>query len=174
MLSLHAHDPVPPLVGHLPMGTAPDDPRPVRVDSRAVRRDGRPWLPVMGEFHFSRFPESRWRHELLLMRAGGIDVVATYLFWNHHEEVRGRHRFDGNRDVRRFVELCAGLDLAVAVRIGPWSHGECRNGGFPDWLADRLCWFDLFYKTMQFNQLHGISKCIDLSVFTPSAIYSIQ
>ncbi|WP_230565010.1 beta-galactosidase [Saccharothrix luteola] len=139
MLSLHVHDPVPPLVGHLPMGTAPDDPRPVRVDSRAVGRDGRPWLPVMGEFHFSRFPEARWRRELLMMRAGGIDLVATYLFWNHHEGSRGQLRFDGDRDVRRFVELCAELDLAVSVRIGPWSHGECRNGGFPDWLADVDC-----------------------------------
>ncbi|NUT47429.1 MAG: beta-galactosidase [Saccharothrix sp.] len=139
MLSLHANDPGPPLVDHLPMGTVPGDPRPVRADSRAVSRDGRPWLPVMGEFHFSRYPDALWRRELLLMKAGGIDLVATYLFWNHHEEVRGQYRFDGNRDVRRFVELCAGLDLAVSVRIGPWSHGECRGGGFPDWLSDVDC-----------------------------------
>ncbi|MEU4446981.1 beta-galactosidase [Actinosynnema sp. NPDC050801] len=139
MLSLHAHDPSPPLVGHLPMGSAPGDARPVRVDSRALSRDERPWLPVMGEFHFSRFPESLWRRELSLMKAGGIDVVATYLFWNHHEEVRGQRRFDGNRDVRRFVRLCAELDLVVSVRIGPWSHGECRNGGFPDWLSEVAC-----------------------------------
>jgi hypothetical protein len=25
----------------------------------------------------------------------------------------------------------------VWVRIGPWVHGECRNGGFPDWLCAR-------------------------------------
>lgn len=139
MLSLHAHDPVPPLMGHLPMGTAPGVARPIRVDSRTLSRDGRPWLPVMGEFHFSRFPDSLWRRELMLMRAGGIDLVATYLFWNHHEETREGYRFDGNRDIRRFVELCAELDLAVSVRIGPWSHGECRNGGFPDWLSDVDC-----------------------------------
>ncbi|MFD0200377.1 MULTISPECIES: beta-galactosidase [Saccharothrix] len=139
MLSLHAHDPGPARAGHLPMGSAPGDARPVRVDSRALSRNGRPWLPVMGEFHFSRFPESLWRRELSLMKAGGIDVVATYLFWNHHEEVRGQRRFDGNRDVRRFVQLCAELDLAVSARIGPWSHGECRNGGFPDWLSEVDC-----------------------------------
>lgn len=127
------------LAGHLPMGTAPDDRRPISVDSRTVRRGGQVWLPVMGEFHFSRFPADLWRHELLLMRAGGIDVVATYLFWNHHEPERGTYRFDGSRDVGRFVDLCAELDLAVAVRIGPWSHGECRNGGFPDWLAKVDC-----------------------------------
>jgi beta-galactosidase GanA len=119
VLSLNAHEPVP--------------------NPHVVRRDGHPWLPVSGEFHFSRFPAALWRREPLMTRAGGIDLVATYLFWNHHEEVRGHHRFDGDRDVRRFVELCAELGLAVAVRIGPWSHGECRNGGFPDWLSDVDC-----------------------------------
>ena len=140
MLSLHAHDPVPPLTGHLPMGSPSGVARPIRVDSAALSRDGRPWLPVMGEFHFSRFPESRWRRELLLMRAGGIDTVATYLFWNHHEDVRGQRRFDGKLFVGRFVELCAELVLSVSVRIGAWSHGECINGGFPDWLYEVDCW----------------------------------
>ena len=23
------------------------------------------------------------------------------------------------------------------MRIGPWAHGECREGGFPDWLVDK-------------------------------------
>jgi hypothetical protein len=26
-------------------------------------------------------------------------------------------------------------DLYVWWRIGPWGHGEVRNGGFPDWLV---------------------------------------
>ncbi|WP_245936131.1 beta-galactosidase [Streptomyces cahuitamycinicus] len=109
------------------------------MDSRRVLRAGRPWIPVMGEFHFSRYPAVEWREELLKMRAGGINLVATYLFWNQHEEQRGAYRFDGDLDIRRFVELCAALGLSVAVRIGPWSHGECRNGGFPDWLAGIEC-----------------------------------
>ena len=27
--------------------------------------------------------------------------------------------------------------LEVFVRPGPWVHGECRNGGFPDWLMKK-------------------------------------
>jgi hypothetical protein len=27
--------------------------------------------------------------------------------------------------------------MPVWLRVGPWSHGECRNGGFPDWLVKR-------------------------------------
>ncbi|MGP4115109.1 beta-galactosidase [Streptomyces sp. 4N509B] len=139
MLSLRAQEPPAPLAGHLAMGSPRGAPEPLTVDSRRLSRAGRPWIPVMGEFHFSRYPADEWREELLKTRAGGVDLVATYLFWNQHEEERGRYRFDGGLDVRRFVELCADLDLAVAVRIGPWSHGECRNGGFPDWLADTGC-----------------------------------
>ena len=42
--------------------------------------------------------------------------------------------FSGNRNVRRFVELCARHGLHVIVRLGPFCHGEVRNGGLPDWL----------------------------------------
>ena len=27
--------------------------------------------------------------------------------------------------------------MKVWLRIGPWAHGECRNGGFPDWLVEK-------------------------------------
>lgn len=134
MLSLHAPAASPALTGHLPMGSSDTAPHSLTVDSQSLIRDGRPWIPVMGEFHFSRYPAAEWREELLKMKAGGIDLVATYLFWNQHENERGTLRFDRDLDLRRFVQLCAELDLALVVRLGPWSHGEARNGGHPDWL----------------------------------------
>ena len=30
------------------------------VNSRCIERDGQPWMPVMGEFHYSRCPEGEW------------------------------------------------------------------------------------------------------------------
>ncbi len=119
------------------MGEAPD--RAIRVNSRHLSRGGRPWLPVSGEFHFSRCPAEHWPEELVKMRAGGITVVSTYVFWIMHEERRGRFRWDGDLDLRRFVVLCGELDLDVVARIGPWAHGEVRNGGFPDWLLATDC-----------------------------------
>ncbi|WP_328947484.1 beta-galactosidase [Streptomyces sp. NBC_00184] len=139
MLSLQVRAPSVPLVGHLPMGSSASAPHSVTVDSWSLFRDGRPWIPVMGEFHFSRYPAAEWREELLKIKAGGIDLVATYLFWNQHENEAGVFCFDGDLDVRRFVMLCDEIGLAVAMRIGPWSHGECRNGGFPDWLEETGC-----------------------------------
>jgi beta-galactosidase len=124
---------------HLPMGSGEGTATPITVDSRKLSRADVPWLPVMGEFHFSRYPAAEWREELLKIRAGGIDTVATYLFWNQHEEQRGTLRFDGALGVRRFIELCAELGLYAVVRVGPWVHGECRNGGFPDWVQKTDC-----------------------------------
>src|SRR5665811_1498989 len=42
------------------------------VDSVSLVRDGKPWMAIMGEFHFSRCPEAEWRDELLKMKAGGV------------------------------------------------------------------------------------------------------
>ncbi|MGC1659337.1 MAG: beta-galactosidase [Candidatus Acidiferrales bacterium] len=96
-----------------------------------------PWLPVMGEFHFSRYPEAYWEEEILKMKAGGVQIVSTYVFWIHHEEIEGQFDWSGQRDLRHFVELCGKHGMYVFVRIGPWDHGEVRNGGFPDWLLSR-------------------------------------
>jgi hypothetical protein len=116
------------------MGGVSPSGRRIAVDSRSLLLDGKPWLPVMGEFHYSRYPEKYWREELLKMKAGGVDVVATYVIWIHHEEIEGQFDWTGQRDLRRFIELCHETGLSVYLRIGPWDHGEVRNGGFPDWL----------------------------------------
>ncbi len=104
------------------------------VNSRYIERDGRPWMPVMGEFHYSRCPEGEWADELRRMRAGGIDIVATYVFWNHHESVPGRWDWSGRRDLARFARLAHEAGLLFYLRPGPWVHAEARNGGLPDWL----------------------------------------
>ena len=104
------------------------------VNNRYLLRDGAPWLPVMGEFHYARYPDAEWEREILKMKAGGVEIVATYVFWIHHEEVEGRFDWSGQRNLRRFIELCGRHGMYAWVRVGPWAHGESRNGGLPDWL----------------------------------------
>lgn len=97
----------------------------------------RPFFGICGEIHFSRLAHDRWEEALLKMKAAGINIVATYVFWIHHEEEQGQFRWDGDLNVRRFIQLCARHDLKVILRVGPFCHGECRNGGLPDWLYGR-------------------------------------
>ncbi|MEW9551711.1 beta-galactosidase [Nonomuraea sp. NPDC050783] len=140
MLSLTVPGPAgAPLRGHLVMGEEPGVPGAVTADSRHLWRGGRPWFPVSGEFHYARYPAAEWREELLKIRAGGVTAVATYVFWNVHEARPGRFDWSGDRDLRRFVTLCAETGLDVVARIGPWAHGESRHGGFPDWLLAAGC-----------------------------------
>ena len=106
----------------------------VGANERSLLKNGRPWFPVMGEFHYSRYPRGFWDESILKMKACGLSIVGTYVFWIHHEEIEKEYDWSGNRDLRRFIELCAERNMSVLLRIGPWSHGECRNGGFPDWL----------------------------------------
>lgn len=100
-------------------------------------RDGKPWFPVMGEMHFTRYREDLWEESLRKMKAGGVTIVSTYLIWIHHEEEEGVFRFDGCRNVRKFIETCGKVGLDVFFRVGPWVHGEVRNGGFPDWVVEK-------------------------------------
>ncbi len=107
------------------------------LDSRSLLLNGRRWTPVMGEFHYSRYPATEWRAELAKMKAGSVDIVATYVFWIHHEEVEGAWNWSGDRNLRAFIEAAAAENLKVIVRLGPWCHGEVRNGGLPDWIVAR-------------------------------------
>ena len=134
---LRVHVPGPPLRGHLELGEPESAPDRIEVTGRWLERGGRPWIPVTGEIHYSRLPRERWRDVLGHARAGGLDSVATYVFWRVHEPEPGRFAWSGDRDLRAFVELAADHGLDVVVRLGPWAHGECRYGGFPDWLVER-------------------------------------
>ena len=105
------------------------------VNSQYLTLNGKPWIPVMGEFHFSRYPETEWEQEILKMKAAGVEIISTYIIWIHHEETEGTFDWSGQRDLRRFVELCGRHGMYVYPRIGPWAHAEVRNGGFPDWVV---------------------------------------
>ena len=119
---------------HLHLGGISPSGGSIAVNSFYMEMDGKPFIPVLGEFHYSRYPREQWEEQLRKMKAGGINVVPTYVFWNVHEPEEGVFDWDGNKDLRAFVELCGKVGLWSIVRIGPFCHGEMRNGGLPDWL----------------------------------------
>lgn len=104
------------------------------VNSQYWSRDSKPFLPVSGEFHFSRYDNSQWKRELLKMKASGVTFVSTYIFWNHHEYKQNEYDFEGNRDIKKFLSVCREIDMPCILRIGPWAHGECVYGGFPPYV----------------------------------------
>lgn len=131
------YKPTPVLRGHLHMGGSNPAGERIDVNSQYLERGGKPFIAVMGEYHFSRDNRANWPQELAKMRAGGVTIVATYLFWIYHEETEGHFDFTGDLDIRTFILEAQRAGLEVVIRIGPWAHGECRNGGFPDWLQHK-------------------------------------
>ncbi|AGC69232.1 beta-galactosidase Bga [Thermoclostridium stercorarium subsp. stercorarium DSM 8532] len=114
-------------------GTDPDG-NVISFTNYYMEFNGRPFFAISGECHYSRVPESRWEDTILKMKMGGLNIVSTYCFWIHHEEEEGVFNFSGNRNIRKFLQLCHKHQMYVIVRIGPFCHGEVRNGGLPDWL----------------------------------------
>lgn len=109
----------------------------IEVDSYGFVIDGKHQIPVMGEMHYSRVPAADWRREIRKMKAGGITILSTYVFWIHHEAEEGLWDWSGNKDLREFIHICGEEQMPVVLRIGPFSHGEVFQGGFPIWLTDK-------------------------------------
>ncbi|WP_072541579.1 beta-galactosidase [Bacteroides mediterraneensis] len=120
--------------GHLKLGGSNPSGERIEVNSYYMSIGGKPVIPVMGEFHYSRYPECQWEEEILKMKVGGVTVIPTYVFWSIHEEQEGVFNWTGNRNLRKFLQLCQKHGMWTVVRIGPFCHGEIRNGGLPDWL----------------------------------------
>ena len=111
-----------------------------------LMRDEKPWFPVMGEFHYSRYRDDLWEESLRKMKAGGVTVVSTYAFWIHHEEEEGVYDFTGCRifryscgSVHGVMEKCEMVDFrtgcwksrfrfaAMIRRIWCWRDGVIQN-----------------------------------------------
>ncbi len=118
----------------LPQFDAAKDTEHLQFTNYYLQRNQQPFFAIAGEFHFSRYSASKWEDELIKMKMSGINVVTTYVFWNHHEEVQGHFDWQDSKNLGLFIDLCQKHQLYSIVRVGPFCHGEVRNGGLPDWL----------------------------------------
>ena len=105
--------------------------------NKFLTKDEKPWFPIMGEIHYSRYPAKYWKESINKMKAGGVDIISAYVIWIHHEEIENQYDFSGDRNLREFVKSIKDCNSKMLLRIGPWIHGETRNGGFPDWLLKK-------------------------------------
>lgn len=99
------------------------------IDSRRV------WL-VAGSIHYPRTPRQLWRSRIRAAKQAGLNCIETYVFWNVHEPQPGVFRFDGDADLRHFIELIAEEGMYAIVRPGPFVCAEWDFGGLPAWLLE--------------------------------------
>ncbi|MMZ50717.1 Beta-galactosidase precursor [compost metagenome] len=123
--------------GHIKLGGTNPKGEEIGFTNYFMEKDGEPFFGICGEFHYARYDERYWEDEIIKIKMGGVNIIATYIFWNLHEEVEGVFNWSGNKNLRHFIELCGKHQVYSIIRIGPFDHGEIRNGGMPDWLFGR-------------------------------------
>ncbi|HEY9045570.1 MAG TPA: beta-galactosidase family protein [Ohtaekwangia sp.] len=98
--------------------------------------DGTSMQIYSGEMHYARIPKEYWRHRLRMVKAMGLNTIATYVFWNYHNIAPGVWDFKtGNRDLAAFITTAQEEGLNVILRPGPYACAEWEFGGYPWWLT---------------------------------------
>jgi beta-galactosidase len=96
--------------------------------------DGKPFLMISGEMHYTRVPREAWGQRMKMAKAMGLNTIGTYVFWNVHEPQKGKFDFSGNHDIAAFVEAAKKEGLWVVLRPSPYVCAEWEFGGYPYWL----------------------------------------
>lgn len=109
----------------------------IRYDEKSFFINGKRVLLFGGEFHYFRVPHGLWEDRIRKMKLGGCNFVSTYIPWNFHEWEEGNVRWDGDRDLGKFLRLCEKYGLYVILKPGPYICAEWDFGGFPDWLLSK-------------------------------------
>ena len=89
-----------------------------------------------GEMHYARIPHQYWRHRMQMLKALGLNSVATYVFWNHHEVLSGQWDFEGDKNLAEYIKVAGEEGLHVILRPGPYACAEWEFGGYPWWLQN--------------------------------------
>ncbi|RKY74411.1 hypothetical protein DRQ00_11835 [candidate division KSB1 bacterium] len=100
--------------------------------------DGKPRFIFGGDFNYTRTPRDHWQDRLLKMKAAGLNTVTFYATWAYHEPSRNSWNWSDNHDLAHFIDLIHNEGMWAIARLGPFVHGEWRNGGLPQWLVDEL------------------------------------
>lgn len=99
--------------------------------------NGEPFIVKAAELHYPRIPRPYWDHRIKMCKALGMNTICLYVFWNAHEQQPDQFDFEGQNDLRTFIELCKENDMKVILRPGPYVCAEWEMGGLPWWLLKK-------------------------------------
>ena len=109
-----------------------DNPHIIRYDSSCFTINGRDTVIFSGAFHYPRCPKPLWPDRLAKFKAAGFNTIETYVFWNYHEQEKGKSNLT---DFEDFTKLVNDMGFYMIVRPGPYVCAEWERGGFPSWVA---------------------------------------
>jgi len=115
----------------------------VMVNGIDVERDflvinGKPVFLYGGDLSYCRVPRRSWKARMLQMKSAGMNTITVYTVWCYHQPKENVMDFSGERDLDYFLRLIQECGMYCVFRMGPFVHGEYRNGGLPQWLVEKL------------------------------------
>ena len=121
----------------IPVGSFAKEKRTFEIKDGHFYVNGKVTPILSGEMHYPRIPHQYWRHRLRMMRAMGLNTVATYVFWNLHETEPGKWDFEGDKNLAEYIRIAGEEGLMVILRPGPYVCAEWEMGGLPWWLLKK-------------------------------------
>lgn len=106
----------------------------VTYDGRSFMLDGRRVWIVGGSVHYARLPRSEWAGRIAAAKQAGLNAIETPAVWSRHEPRPGKFDFEGDNDLRHFVQLVGEAGMNVILRTGPFVGSGYDAGGLPAWL----------------------------------------
>jgi hypothetical protein len=108
----------------------------ININKKQLWVEDKPFSLLSGEIHYWRLNPHYWRDALRRARDMGLEIIATYICWEHHEIAEDQFDFHGKTDPARnlvaFLDIVAEEGLRLLIRPGPYIYSEWVNGGVPD------------------------------------------
>ncbi len=99
--------------------------------------NGQPVHIYAGEMHYARIPKEYWRHRIKMVKAMGLNTIATYAMWNYHNVSPGQWDFGTERrNIAEFIKIAEEEGMYIILRPGPYVCAEWEFGGYPWWLQN--------------------------------------
>ncbi len=141
-------------------------------DGQSFMLDGRRIWIVSGSIPYARIPRQEWADRIHAAKLAGLNTIETSVVWARHEPVPGQFDFEGDNDLRHFVELVKEAGLYCILRPGPYIGQGFDFGGLPPWLSQIN---DIQYRTTNQAFLEATSRYVtevarqvrDLQVTSP-------
>ena len=96
----------------------------ISYDGQSFSIDGRRVWLVSAAMHYPRIPRELWRSRIRAAKEAGFNCIETYVFWNAHERQPKVFDFEGNLDVRAFVELIGQEGMFCIFRPARIADGQ--------------------------------------------------
>ena len=103
----------------------------VQLTKNGIKLGSKYEVLLCGSLFYFRLPRAVWADRIKKLKAAGYNCIDVYFPWNYHEREDGSFDFEGERDVRYFLEEMKAAGMYVIARPGPYICSGWDGGALP-------------------------------------------